>query len=205
MPFKSFTLGPFQTNSYLVYSEASQLAVVIDPAAADPSIPDFLEKNGLKLKYIFLTHSHLDHIGGVSALKAKYHPEIILHQNDVSLLESADEFARMLGLPPPKAFQPDMLLTDENEIKFSDLQFNVLHTPGHTPGSVSFVIDDLAFVGDTLFAQSIGRTDLPGGNYEKILTSIREKLFTLPDETRVFPGHGPDTSIQIEKVTNPFF
>jgi glyoxylase-like metal-dependent hydrolase (beta-lactamase superfamily II) len=203
--FQQFTSGPFQTNSFLVYSVESNVAAMIDPATEQSSVIKFIEKYNLELKFILLTHAHLDHIGGVAWLQNKYHSKIMLHQEDASLLESAGEFARMLGLPAPRSFKPDVWLTEETDIQSGDFRLRVRHTPGHTPGSVCFINHDLAFVGDTLFAQSIGRTDLPGGDSSQILTSIQNQLFSLPETTRVFPGHGPDTTIQLEKATNPFF
>lgn len=204
MRFQKFVTGPFQTNSFLVFSEKKN-AAIIDPATEATVFLKFIEKEKLSLKFILLTHAHLDHIGGVTWLKNKYDAPIVLHRDDAFQLDHAGDFARMLGLPAPAAFQPDLWLTDETEIKFEDFRLAVVPTPGHTPGSVCFLTPELAFVGDTLFAQSIGRTDLPGGDYQQILNSIQEKLFTLPETTRVFPGHGAETTIQIEKMTNPFF
>jgi len=202
--FQKFVTGPFQTNSFLVYSD-KKYAAIIDPATEASAFLKFIEKEKLSLKFILLTHAHLDHIGGVAWLKNKFNAAIVLHQNDAFQLEHAGEFARMLGLPAPAPFQPDIWLTDESDIACEDFRLAVRHTPGHTPGSVCFLTPELVFAGDTLFAQSIGRTDLPGGDYQQILNSIQEKLFTLPEATRVLPGHGAETTIEIEKTSNPFF
>lgn len=201
---ETFELGPFQTNCYLIYCDQTKLAAIIDPATEAAVLTDYLTKNSLTLQSVLLTHGHLDHIGGVAGLKAKYNPKVYLHEADLPIVRSAPEWGRSFGLPDLKSFQPDEFITEPATIEVGDLRLKVLHTPGHTPGGLCYLSGNHAFVGDTLFERSIGRTDLPGGDFEHIITSIQEKLFTLDDNTQVFPGHGPTTTIGIEKTSNPF-
>lgn len=201
---QTLILGPFQTNSYIISCESSKNAVIIDPAEPDASIMDYLTLHQLHLTHILLTHGHLDHIGGVAWLQKKYQSQIWMHSADVSLLQSASEFAHFLNLPAPELFTPQKFVKDGDAIIAGSLQLQVLHTPGHTPGSICFIINDHAWVGDTLFAGSIGRTDLPGGDDAQIIRSIRQKLLTLPENCAIYPGHGPASSIGLEKKSNPF-
>lgn len=202
---QTFVSGPFETNTYLLGCEASGNAVIIDPAEPENAIADYLTDHQLHLTHILLTHGHLDHIGGVAWLQRKYQAQIWMHAAELSILQSAPEFALFLNLPAPEIFPTPNFINEGDVICAGTLQLRVVHTPGHTPGSVCFICNDQAWVGDTLFAESIGRTDLPGGDYAQIIRSIRQKLLTLPENMVIYPGHGPASSIGVEKKYNPFF
>lgn len=198
------TNGVFQENCYLLADPETRDAVIIDPGEEAESFLRRLAHERLSLHAVWLTHAHLDHILGVRhVVEAKGVP-VYLHPSDRPLYEGLAQQGSWLGVraegPPP----PDHELADGDEVTVGGLTFEVRHVPGHSPGGVAFVGYGIAIVGDALFAGSIGRTDLPGGNAETLLRCIREKLLSLPDETIVYPGHGPETSIGVERRTNPF-
>lgn len=206
----SLVVGPISTNCYIVFCERTREAVVIDPGFDrfdEDIVLGKIRELGLSVKYIINTHGHIDHISGNAKLKRETGAKIAVHADDAEMLidPSKNYFIGALfstyGVSPP-----DILLKDGDEIRVGDIRIRVLHTPGHTPGSISLYIEEegVVFTGDTLFAGSIGRTDLPGSSHEKIMRSIREKLLSLPDETRVYPGHGPETTIGIERRENVF-
>lgn len=205
MFMETYVVGPLQENSYVVACEESKEAVIIDPGAEAERIYRGITFHGFMLKYIMNTHGHLDHIGGVADLAAKTGAPFLLHEDDLYLIENVDREPLQAYLQAPAPPRPQQLLKDGGRIQVGALEFQVLHTPGHTPGSVCFLTGDVLFSGDTLFANSIGRTDLPGGNHAQLLNSIREKLFPLADEIKVYPGHGNATTIGIEREYNPFF
>jgi hydroxyacylglutathione hydrolase len=198
-------VGPLAENTYIVAHPASGKAAVVDPGEEAEEILRRLSAGGLDLDKILLTHGHFDHVGGVRLLKARTGADVYLHPEEVDRMLGAPRQGAMFGLgvaePPP----PDVLVRDGDIIRLAEQEFRVLHTPGHTPGHVTFVAGEMAFVGDLIFAGSIGRTDLPGGSLEALLQSVREKIFTLPDETILLPGHGPATTVGEERRTNPFF
>lgn len=204
MKIYSFTIGPLETNAYLVVDEGTRQALLIDPGLESEGIYDVIREERLDLSAILNTHGHFDHVGGNAFFKAKTGKPVLLHRDDVAMMLQAAEQALAYGFqvstPPP----PDRLLAEGDEVAIGDIRFQVLHTPGHTPGAICLYEKGVAFVGDTLFAGSIGRTDVPGGSHEVLLTSIRSKLLSLPDETAVYPGHGPPTTIGAERVHNPF-
>jgi glyoxylase-like metal-dependent hydrolase (beta-lactamase superfamily II) len=200
----TLTTGVFAENTYLVADPASREAVIVDPGEEAPLFLRRLAHQRWELRAIWLTHAHLDHVAGVGAVQAATGAPIWLHPLDRELYDAAPQQARMFGLdaePPPP---PNHALAEGQTLGVGDCRFAVLHTPGHTRGHVTFVGHGLALVGDVLFAGSIGRTDLPGGDAATLLASIRDKLYALPDETRVLSGHGPETTIGEEKRTNPF-
>lgn len=198
-------VGILQTNCYLLGDTDSKEAVVIDAGDDAELISHYLNKHGLAPKAILATHCHFDHILGVKELKQKFPIPFYVHQEDLSLLESMQERARsFMGLELPAPANPDSFLREGDSIKIGKQSIDVLHTPGHSPGGVSFVTAGSVFTGDALFFGSIGRTDGPGGSFETLVTSITKKLFSLPDETVVYPGHGPKTTIGTEKKGNPF-
>lgn len=202
-------LGLLETNCYIVASDGGGAAAVIDPVDDAESIISAAEDEELTITHILLTHGHFDHILALDELKKKTGATVAVHPQDASMLESGRNcLADELGI----AYQPssaEVLLEDGQDIEVGELRIKVLHTPGHTPGGVSFFLADgdekAVFTGDALFSGSIGRTDLPGGSTEVLLQAIRQKLFTLPEETHVYPGHGPSSSIAHEKRHNPFF
>jgi len=210
MIVESQAVGPFMKNGFVVGCETTREAVLIDPGDEVPGLLTFAERNSLSIRYILLTHAHVDHVSGVAAAKRALNVPIYLHRDDLFLYERAVESGSMFGLqveaPPPV----DVFYTPSETIPFGTYEARVHHTPGHCPGGVCLQIGrqgetgrDL-FVGDTLFAGSIGRTDLPGGDYDTLIASIRNVLFAFGDAAIVHPGHGPDTTIGRERQTNPF-
>jgi len=206
MILETFPVGPLQCNCTILGDEAAGEAIVIDPGDEISRIHSRLTSLGLKLKQILITHAHIDHIGGALKLKRLTSAPILLNENDLPLLQMMDSQAAWLGIVPPETAPPDESLVDGQRVGLAAYPAEVLHTPGHTQGSICLHFAPLRMVvaGDTLFAGSIGRTDLPGGNSEQIIDSIRTRLMALPDETRVIPGHGPATSIGSERRSNPF-
>jgi len=205
----SLTVGPLLTNCYVVACEKTFEALIIDPGFSEHEGDYFLreiDKRGLHVKYILNTHGHVDHISGNAWVKEATKAKILIHQGDVEMLsDPLKNFSIILGEPLVSP-QPDLTLKDGDVLRVGFLEFRVLHTPGHTAGSISLYCRDekKVFTGDTLFARSIGRTDLPGASYKALMSSIREKLLSLPDETVVYPGHGEETTIGIERKWNPF-
>ena len=198
-------VGPLQENSYVVACEDTKEAVIIDPGAEAERIYRVVTFHGFTLKYVLNTHGHVDHIGGVSGMIEMTGVPFLMHEDDMYLLEGLDSDPIQMFLQVPHPPSPDRFLTDGEKITVGNLELKVIHTPGHTPGSVCFLVENVLISGDTLFAGSIGRTDLPGGNYGQIMKSIREKLFPLDDTIRVYSGHGPVTTIGNERQCNPFF
>lgn len=198
-------VGPLAENAYIVGHMASGKAVVIDPGDEADEILRQLGERGWTLDKILLTHGHLDHVGAVAPLKEATGASVHIHPEDVELMQSATRRGAMFGLTIPEPPPPDVLVREGDAVSLGDVAFRVLHTPGHTPGHVTYVCGDLAFVGDLIFEGSIGRTDLPGGSLDELLRAVREKIFTLPGKTVLFPGHGPATTVGDEKRGNPFF
>lgn len=206
MILEIFPVGLLQCNCTILGDETTGEAMVIDPGDNIPQILARLEKHRLQLKQIVVTHAHIDHVGGALQLKQQTGAPILLNQHDLPLLDMMEMQAGWLGLPIPEVTPPDASAEDQLVVGLAKYPAQVLHTPGHTPGSIClhFAPQNLLIAGDTLFAGSIGRTDLPGGNFKKIIRSIHDRLLTLPDETRVIPGHGPLTTIGEERESNPF-
>ncbi len=204
MIIKDLVVGPIMANCYIVGCEETRKAVVIDPGADEDKILMELARLKLSVQYLLNTHGHFDHVGANKKMKAATGADILIHALDAPMLSRLSASAAAWGMIAEDSPEPDRFLEDGDTISFGNLTLEVMHTPGHTPGGVSFYTDDLVFVGDTLFAGSIGRTDFPGGNYDTLIASIHNKLFRLDDGTRVFSGHGPETSIGQEKRYNPF-
>ena len=191
-------------NCYILGCEESKEAAVIDPGGDTDRILLSLAESGLSVKYIINTHAHVDHAAGNGKMKAATGADLLLHELEIPLLEHIAASAASWGLSVEDSPPPDRTVADGETISFGTVSLIVIHTPGHSPGGISLHTEGCVFVGDTLFAGSIGRTDLPGGNYNTLISSIKNKLFPLGDDVRVFTGHGPETTIQREKSFNPF-
>lgn len=205
MDFKKFnTLPAFGTNTYLVWELSSREAVLIDPGAPSQKILDYVNSNNIYVKAIVNTHGHADHIGGNTFFHQKWHVPIYIHKNDIAMLTNADlNLSSFMGasITSPPA---EKLLKEGDVIELGKKKLDVIHTPGHTKGCICLLYSILLFSGDTLFKGSVGRTDFPGGSFDTLADSILKKLYTLPDETLVLPGHTDETRIGIEKRENPF-
>ena len=203
---ETFPVGPLACNCTILGDEEAGEALVIDPGDDISHIQHRLQELRLKLKQILVTHGHIDHVGGALKLKRLTGAPILLNENDLPLLKMMDAQAAWVGVPTPEVALPDASLDDGLKVGLDRYPAQVLHTPGHTQGSVClhFAPMKLLIAGDTLFAGSIGRTDLPGGDGRQIIQSIETRLLALPDETRVIPGHGPETTIGEERQSNPF-
>ena len=199
-------VGPLQCNCSIVGDESSHEAIVIDPGDDIEDVLAALGKHHLKVKQIVITHAHIDHVGGAMKLRAATGAPILLNQNDYALLKMLDVQASWLGMDDPGKVEIDRSVGQADKLSAGSLSAEVISTPGHTEGSIClyFPLEKKLIAGDTLFAGSIGRTDLPGGSFQKIMRSLHEKILALPDDTVVVPGHGPQTSIGEERESNPF-
>ena len=206
MIHKIFPVGPLQCNCSVIGDEQTHEAMVIDPGDQIEDILKILAAENLTLKQIVITHAHIDHVGGAMKLKAATGASILMNQKDEALLKMLDLQAAWIGMKPPGAVQIDESLAEGRVLQVGGLSSTVIHTPGHTEGSICLFFPEqkTLVAGDTLFAGSIGRTDLPGGSYEKIMRSLHNQVLQLPDDTQVVPGHGPVTTIGEERETNPF-
>ncbi len=207
MIFESLEVGPLGVNCFILGCEETGQGVVIDAGGDARDIIAVVERQGLTITHVINTHGHFDHIGANRALKERFGANLMIHAADIPLLDRAADIAKAYGIPGENSPQPDTCLEDGMEISFGKMTMTVLHTPGHSPGGCCFYLEaeQKIITGDTLFADSIGRTDLPGGSHEQLLDSVRAKLFTLPDHVVAYPGHGPETTIGHEKRHNPYF
>jgi hydroxyacylglutathione hydrolase len=206
MIHKIFPVGPLQCNCSVIGDEKTHEAMVIDPGDQIEGILEILRQEKLTLRQIVITHAHIDHVGGAMKLKAATGAPILMNQNDYALLKMLDMQAAWVGMRPPGDVQVDEAVGQGRVLKIGETSSSVIHTPGHTEGSIClyFPKEKKLIAGDTLFAGSIGRTDLPGGSMDKIMRSLHTQVLALPDETEVIPGHGPVTTIGEERETNPF-
>lgn len=206
MKIEVFADGAFAENSYLVRCDESGSAIVIDPGAGAEPLMEVVREEDLSVAAILLTHAHVDHVEGVPAVRGHVEAPIHLHPEARPLYEAAPEQARRFGVEFPSLPDPDRELAAGSTLEFGDCAFQVRYAPGHAPGHVIFWEEDagVAFVGDVVFRGSIGRTDLPGGDFRRLMRSIREEILTLPPSTRLFSGHGPETTVEDERTGNPF-
>ena len=208
MILKQFIVGALEDNNYLLIDDSSsgiKEAVLIDCTEKNPEIEKVLAEYGATLKYILLTHGHFDHVAGVNDFRKKYCDcKVLIHQNDQTLLDTMDKFVNRFGIPSIGIQKVDGYIDENQTIKFGENEIKIIHTPGHTLGGLCFSIGDKIFTGDTLFFEAVGRTDLPGGSLTQLKSSIQQKLFTLDENIKVYPGHGRASTIGYEKVNNKF-
>lgn len=200
MEILEFTLTPFMMNCFVLKDGGE--AIVIDPGEASRELIASVADSDVKM--IFNTHCHIDHVGGNAEMVKVTGAPLVCHEADLPLLRAVAQQGQMFGVSVPPSPEPDRLITEGEVITIGSVDLKVLHTPGHAPGHVVLVGDGFVFGGDVLFQNSIGRTDLPGGNYDQLIKSIKTKMLTLPDETIVYCGHGPATTIGAERASNPF-
>ena len=204
MQIEVIVVGPIFENTRLLICEKTKEAVLIDPGDEADRIKQKIDNLQITLKYIFATHGHVDHIGAVAPLKKMFNVPFYIHKGDEGLVKRIPLQASLVGMNKVEVPQIDKYIEDNDIFMFGKLHMKAVHTPGHSPGSISFLVNGKAFVGDVLFSGGVGRTDLYGGDFNTLQKSIKEKLYTLPDATLVYPGHGPTTTIGHEKVNNPF-
>ncbi len=204
MNIKKFVLGMFQVNCYVGWCENTKKAFMVDPGLFSQKIVDYIKENKLDLGYIILTHAHGDHIGGLPNMLDIFDAKVITHEDEAFILRDPRMNFSGQMFSQPIAIEPDRVVKDGEIIEVGDLKLTVIHTPGHTPGGMCLYSKPHLFSGDTLFAQSIGRTDFPLSSTEDLFKGIKEKLYALPHDTKVYSGHGPDTEIGYEKRNNMF-
>lgn len=204
LSIENLVVGPFEVNCYIVWDKSDHIGVVVDPGGDEKRIMELIDRLGIDIRAILLTHGHGDHIAAVEPIKSRYGVPIYIGKGDEDMLLSPSANVSALYGQPITCPAADHLLNDKDVFKIGSLEFNVIATPGHTRGGVCYLIRDALFCGDTLFYGSIGRTDLPGGSFQKLIDSIEKNLLTLPDHFVCYPGHGPFTTIGAERKDNPF-
>ena len=206
MIVEMLTVGPFQENAYIVGDEASGEGALIDPGDEATRIALAVEQTGLDIGRIIITHAHIDHVGAVASLVDEYACPVLMHEEAEAMLKTVPQQAMMMGLRFGKLPRVDRHVGDDEVLEVGSLRLRSLYTPGHAPGHLAFLVEGegVVFSGDALFAGSVGRVDLPGGSMDVLMQSISERLLPLPDDTRVLSGHGPETTIGRERMTNPF-
>jgi hydroxyacylglutathione hydrolase len=201
---RAFTGGPFAQNGYLVVCTTSRHGILVDPGGGVQQMLETAEREDVHIELIVLTHAHLDHVDGVARAKGATGAPVLLHPDDESIYHAAPVQAQWFGVQVDRPPPVDRPLADGDMIRFGECELEVRFTPGHSPGHVILVGDGFALVGDCVFAGSIGRTDLPGGDFQQLMHSIRTRILPLPDETVLYSGHGPETTVGHERVSNPF-
>ena len=200
MIVKMIALGMYQTNAYLAYDEKSKKGFLVDPGTYSETLMDIIESEKIDIEYIVLTHGHLDHIGGVEKFTEKLgNPKLVAGKKEAEMLKDP-----RLNMTNDISLEADIWVKEGDTLQCGNMTFEFYETPGHTKGGIIFLIDDVLFAGDTIFCESIGRTDLEGGSFEEIAESIKTKIYTLPDETQILPGHMGTTTVGHEKKHNPF-
>jgi len=197
-------VGPLAVNCYVIACDKTRKAAIIDPGDDEDKILSYIKSNNFHVTHILLTHGHVDHLAAVAEIKKVTQAEIMMSKDDLILVKNAGTQAKLFDLRPADHFTVDSYVKDDFQFKVGEINFKVITTPAHSPGGVCYYTENYLFAGDTLFAESIGRTDLPGGSYESLLLSIRNKLLILPFNTIVYPGHGPSTTIEKEMKFNPY-
>jgi hydroxyacylglutathione hydrolase len=209
MKIQTFTFNPFQENTFVVFDESGE-AVVIDPgcyeAEEKAELAQFIDLNRLTVKLLLNTHCHIDHVLGNDFVKSKYKVPFLIHEKELTVLKAVKSYSSNYGFPLYQETLPDQFLQEGDAVSFGNTKLKVLFLPGHAPGHIGFYhkSTNALLSGDVLFESSIGRTDLPGGDFKTLIQSIRQKVFALPDDTIVYPGHGATTTVGEEKVSNPF-
>jgi glyoxylase-like metal-dependent hydrolase (beta-lactamase superfamily II) len=202
--FQCYALGPFVENCYLLVGPSRRKAAIVDPGLDSDVLLELIQERGLELEWIINTHGHVDHVAGNHFFKNNSGARLIIHPGDREFLKRVKSQAAMFGIEAEDSPPPDADFEEGKPFLFDGAEFEVIHTPGHSPGGVCLRLDNHLLVGDTLFKGSIGRSDLPGGSHRVLVESIRNKLFRLPGETICLPGHGPETTLAEERLTNPF-
>ncbi|VAW38848.1 MBL-fold metallo-hydrolase superfamily [hydrothermal vent metagenome] len=199
-------VGDLAVNCYILWDQKTREAVVIDPGGDPEDIIDAVEADKLDVKYVINTHGHFDHVGADGDIIKAFGAKLAIHSADAPMLENAGAYSSVFGVNAKNQPPPDIAIEHGSVIRFGGIEINVLGSPGHTPGGVLLSINDgkAVITGDSIFAGSIGRTDLPGGSYEDLMTSLRDRVLPMADDTRLFPGHGPDTTVREEKAGNPY-
>jgi len=204
MKYETLVVGALETNCYLVYCLETLECAVVDPGAEAEEILRLIARKGLKPVVVLNTHGHVDHVGANRNIKEKFNIPLCIHSADKALLEKSQNLELAIFLEARDSPSPDRFLKEGDRIKIGKSFLEVIHTPGHSPGSVSFLGDGFLLSGDTLFSGGVGRTDFPGGSWKELENSIKKKILTMPDETIILPGHGPSTTVGQEKSSNPF-
>ncbi len=199
-------VGTLAVNCYIVWDQKTREAAVIDPGGDPTDVIDAVEADKLHVKYVINTHGHFDHVGADGDIIKAFDAKLVIHGADAPMLENAAAYSIAFGAEAKNQPPPDITIKDGSVIRFGGVEINVIGSPGHTPGGVLLSINDgkAVITGDSIFAGSIGRTDLPGGSYEDLMTSLRDRILPMDDDTRLFPGHGPDTTVREEKAENPY-
>jgi len=204
MILKTLIVGELETNCYILGDEKTREGIIIDPGGEFELIEKTLKELNLEIKYIVLTHGHSDHIGALAELKKRTGAQILIHQEDAEMLCEPEKNLSVFSFKLICAPEADRVLKDKEKIKISKIELEVFHTPGHTKGSISLLTDKIIFSGDLIFYGSVGRTDIPGGSYQKLLRSIQDNILNKEDDTIIYPGHGPATTVGEERKNNPF-